>query len=126
MVSAAAISDRIWLYLLLNSITSRRILRVVGRMEDKSAIMAVMSEIILNLYQHNHIGSGASNSISVVIEASFFLRLLDGHSITQNGRWIPTKVNYQEIYTKMPKCMDRWKLLLRKRKRRRKKHIHWE
>lgn len=25
-----------------------------------------------NLYQHNHIGSGASNSISVVIEASFF------------------------------------------------------
>ena len=79
-----------------------------------------------NLYQHNHIGSGASNSISVVIEASFFLRFLDGHSITQNGRWIPTKVNYQEIYTKMPKCMDRWKLLLRKRKRRRKKHIHWE
>ena len=47
MVSAAAISDRIWLYLLLNSITSRRILRVVGRMEEKSAIMAVMSEIIL-------------------------------------------------------------------------------
>ena len=32
-----------------------------------------------NLYQHNHIGSGVSNSISVIIEASFFLHLLDGH-----------------------------------------------
>ena len=27
-----------------------------------------------NLYQHNHIGSGVSNSISVIIEASFFLQ----------------------------------------------------
>ncbi len=72
-----------------------------------------------NLYQHNHIGSGASNSISVIIEASFFLHLLDGHSITQNGRWIPKKADYQEIYQKMPKRIDRWRLihLLKKRAR---------
>ena len=64
-----------------------------------------------NLYQHNHIGSGASNSISVVIEASFFLRLLDGHSITKNGKWLPGSIDYQEVYMKMPSFMDRWRLL---------------
>lgn len=64
-----------------------------------------------NLFQHNHIGSGVSNSISVVIEASFFLHLLDGHSITKNGRWLPTSVDYEEVYNKMPKQIDRWKLL---------------
>ena len=66
-----------------------------------------------NLYQHNHIGSGASNSISIVIEASFFLHLLDGHSITKNGKWIKTKVDYQDIYNKMPKLIDRIRLLRR-------------
>lgn len=72
-----------------------------------------------NLYQHNHIGSGVSNSISVIIEASFFLHLLDGHSITKNGHWISGKVDYREIYQKMPRRIDRWKLirLLRKRAR---------
>lgn len=77
-----------------------------------------------NLYQHNHIGSGVSNSISVIIEASFFLHLLDGHSITQNGRWIPETVDYREIYQKMPKRIDRWRLvrLLKKRARRLKKN----
>ena len=72
-----------------------------------------------NLYQHNHIGSGASNAISIVIETSFFLRLLDGHSITKNGHWVPSKIDYQEIYKKMPKRVDRWKLIhiLKKRAR---------
>lgn len=65
-----------------------------------------------NLYQHNHIGSSVSNSISVVIEASFFLKLLDGHSITQNGRWISTTIDYKEIYRKMPKRTDQWRLSL--------------
>ena len=64
-----------------------------------------------NLYQHNHIGSGVSNAISVIIEASFFLHLLDGRSITQNGRWITKKVDYREIYQKIPKRIDRWKLV---------------
>ena len=64
-----------------------------------------------NLYQHRHIGSGASNSISIIIEASFFLRLLDGHSITKNGQWILSKTDCREIYSKMPNRFDRWKLL---------------
>lgn len=70
-----------------------------------------------NLYQHNHIGSGASNSISILIQASFFLHLLDGHSITKEGRWIPTTIDYCEIYNNMPKRFDRWKLkrILKKR-----------
>lgn len=73
-----------------------------------------------NLYQHRHIGSGVSNAISVIIEASFFLRLLDGHSITKNGQWIPSKTDYREICSKMPNRIDRWKLLylLKKRARR--------
>lgn len=64
-----------------------------------------------NLYQHNHIGSGVSNTISIIIEVSFFLKLLDGHSITKNGRWIQSKVDYQKIYNNMPKRIDRWKLI---------------
>lgn len=70
-----------------------------------------------NLYQHRHIGSSASNSISIIIEASFFLQLLDGHSITKNGRWIPSSISYQEIYNNMPKRIDRWKLIFMLRKR---------
>lgn len=70
-----------------------------------------------NLYQHRHIGSGVSNAISIIIEASFFLQLLDGHSITKNGHWIPTRVDYRDIYNKMPKRIDRWKLALMLRKR---------
>lgn len=76
-----------------------------------------------NLYQHRHIGSGVSNSISIVIEASFFLRLLDGNSITKNGHWIPTDIDYREIYYKMPRLIDRLRLLwhLKKHARRRNK-----
>lgn len=70
-----------------------------------------------NLYQHNHIGSGASNSIFVIIEASFFLRLLDGHGITKNGHWISVKADYQEIYNRMPKRIDHWKLVRMLRQR---------
>lgn len=76
-----------------------------------------------NLYQHNHIGSGVSNSVSIVIEASFFLHLLDGHSITKSGQWIPVKTDYWDIYSRMPKRIDRWRLkrMLKKRKRAMKK-----
>lgn len=71
-----------------------------------------------NLYQHNHIGSSVNNTISVIVEASFFLMLLDGHSITKNGRWISTHVDYGEIYSAMPKRIDRWRFtrMLKKRK----------
>lgn len=64
-----------------------------------------------NLYQHRHIGAGVSNAISIIVEASFFLHLLDGHSITKNGQWILSKADYRDIYSKMPKRLDRWKLI---------------
>lgn len=71
-----------------------------------------------NMYQHKHIGSGVDNTFSVVIEASFFLKLLDGHSIIQKGHWIHTKVEYREIYNATPKRIDRWRLkrILKKHK----------
>ena len=70
-----------------------------------------------NLYQHRHIGAGVDNALSIIIEASFFLKLLDGHSITKNGRWIPSKIDYSKIFNSMPKRVDRWRLnrILKKR-----------
>lgn len=73
-----------------------------------------------NLYQHNSIGSGVDNSISIIIEASFFLKLIEGHSITKHGRWIPCKVDYNDIYRRIPKLTDRirFHLFLKRRKMR--------
>lgn len=75
---------------------------------------------VRNLYQHNDIGSGASNALTAVIDASFFLHLLDGKSITKHGHWIPVKIDFKEVYSKMPKRLDRIKLrrMLKKRYRR--------
>lgn len=70
-----------------------------------------------NLFQHNHIGSGVSNSMSIIIQASFFLHLLDGHSITKNGQWLQSNLDYREVYQKMPKRLDRWKLIHHLKKR---------
>ena len=76
-----------------------------------------------NLYQHYHIGSGVSYSVSIVIETSFFLHLLDGHSITKSGQWIPAKADYWDIYQRMTNRFDRLRLkrMLKKRKRTMKK-----
>ena len=83
-----------------------------------------LSKLIYDNAIKDKIVSGVSNSISVIIEPSFFLHLLDGHSITQNGRWMPETVDYREIYQKVPKRIDRWRLvrLLKKRARRLKKN----
>lgn len=72
---------------------------------------------IRNLYQHHYIGSGASYAITVVLDASFFLNLLDGHSITKKGQWIPSRINYAKIYNNTPKPLDRIKLLHMLKKR---------
>ena len=75
---------------------------------------------VRNLYQHNDIGSGVSNALTVLLDASFFLNLLDGKSITKHGRWVRTRVDYKDIYYHMPKRLDRIKLrrMLKKRYRR--------
>lgn len=72
-----------------------------------------------NLFQHNHIGSGVSNVLSIIVEASFFLQLLDGHSITKNGHWIHTKIDLNEVYKKMPRRFDRWRFAAMLKKERR-------
>ena len=64
-----------------------------------------------NLYLHNQIGSGVDNSISIIIQTSFFLKLLDGHSITKNGHWVKTKVDYNEILRKTPRGIDRIRIV---------------
>lgn len=56
-----------------------------------------------NLYQHNSIRSGFSNVMSVILEASFILQLLDGNSVTDHPKWVKQKVDYNEINYKMPK-----------------------
>ena len=78
-----------------------------------------------NLYQHNRIGAGVDTSVAIIMEASFFLNLLDGNSMTQNGHWIPHKVDYYAIYHNMPNRFDRFRLIrmLKKRKRHLDKHI---
>lgn len=77
-----------------------------------------------NLYQHNRIGAGVDTSIAIIIEVSFFLHLLDGNSMTKNGRWIPCKVDYYAIYNNMPNKFDRFRLIrmLKKRKKHLDKH----
>ena len=82
---------------------------------------------VRNLYQHNHIGSGVSNALTVVLNASFFLHLLDGHSITKNGRWISTKIDYKDIYDNTPRRLDRIRLLnIIKRRQRQRNEKHDE
>ena len=68
-----------------------------------------------NLYQHNHIGSGVSNVIAVIIEASFILHLLDGHSVAEHGRWIRIKTSSDEIISNMPKLKDRIRYIIENR-----------
>lgn len=63
-----------------------------------------------NIFQHNHVGSGASDVYSIIITALFFLRILDGHSITKKGHWIPEQKALAEIYANTPKRHDRWRL----------------
>lgn len=63
-----------------------------------------------NIYQHNNIKSGLSDSIAVVIEASFILHKLDGHSTLKGGEWIRTQESYADIHRKMPKLRDRIRL----------------
>lgn len=91
------------------------------RNEQKGLMYMLMGFFtgIRNIYQHNYVGSDVSCSIATIIQASFFLDILDGKSITKNGKWIRTTINYRYIYNHMPKRTDRirLRLLLSKKKR---------
>lgn len=84
------------------------------RNEQKGLMLMLMGFFtgIRNIYQHSHVGSGVSNSIATIIQASFFLDILDGKSITKKGKWIKTNINYGYIYNHMPKRTDRIRLRL--------------
>lgn len=60
-----------------------------------------------NIYQHRHIGSPADYAITIVIQASFFLKLLDGQSILKNAHWVKSSVKPSDIYYNMPNVFDR-------------------
>lgn len=62
-----------------------------------------------NLYQHNHIGASIDATLSVIMETSFFLKRIEGHSLTKKGRWIKHKIDYEHILKNMPKSSDRVK-----------------
>ena len=74
---------------------------------------------IRNIYQHNQVGSAVSNVLTIILDASLFLDLLDGNSFTKHARLIREKVDYKDIYDNMPNRLDRIKLLhmLRKQQR---------
>ena len=67
-------------------------------------------EGIRNIYQHNSIKSSVSYSVTTVIQASYFLYLLDGKGLTDKPKWLKCKLDYNYIYSKMPKAIDRLKL----------------
>lgn len=64
-----------------------------------------------NIFQHNIVGSGGSDVLTIIIQASYFLNLLDGHSITKHGKWIPHKIDYYDVYMNMTNPFDRLKLI---------------
>ena len=63
-----------------------------------------------NIYQHNDVGHGLQGALPVIVQASYFLYLLDGGSITKHAKWIPYKMDYYDVYLNMPNPIDRLKL----------------
>lgn len=66
---------------------------------------------IRNLYQHNQVESGPSYVFTIILNASFFLHLLDGNSIMSCAKVIRAEISYRDIYNNMHKRMDRVRLL---------------
>lgn len=62
---------------------------------------------VRNIYQHKSVGTSGEMMLISILQVSYFLKLLDGHSITVNGYWIPTKISPMEIINKTPKLIDK-------------------
>ena len=65
-----------------------------------------------NIYQHKPIGSSYDMMIIPILQVSYFLKLLDGHSITKNGHWIRAKISPIEVLNRTPKTIDRIRILM--------------
>ena len=63
-----------------------------------------------NIYQHKLVGTSANMIIISVLQISYFLKLLDGQSITVNGHWIPTSMSVNSILSHTPKKLDRMRI----------------
>lgn len=63
-----------------------------------------------NIYQHKLVGTSANMIIISVLQISYFLKLLDGHSITVNGHWIPTSMSVNSILNHTPNKLDRMRI----------------
>lgn len=64
-----------------------------------------------NMYQHNDIQVPVNIVLTLLLQISFFLKLLDKHSLTERGKWIKSKANLRDILENMPRKKDRKKLL---------------
>ena len=61
-----------------------------------------------NIYQHNEVRMGFDACFPIMIETSFFLDIIIGkHSLLSKPHWIKSKVDFSEIYHKMPRIRDR-------------------
>lgn len=65
-----------------------------------------------NIYQHNEVEHGLWAALPIIIQASFFLYLLDGNSITKDATcvWSKEKVSLRNVYSNMPNPFDRIRL----------------
>lgn len=72
-----------------------------------------------NIFHHKQIPASMDMKITIVLQTSFFLWLIDGHSLLQKGRWIPKKLDNKMILAKMPRLSDRlrFKSMIRRRAR---------
>lgn len=69
-----------------------------------------------NIYQHKSIGTSVEMMIVSLLQVSYFLKLLDGKTITVNGHWIPKKSTPLEILNNTPKIKDKLKIYFMLRK----------
>lgn len=64
-----------------------------------------------NMYQHNDIQVSVDIVIALLLQISFFLKLLDQQSLTDLGTVIKSKLFLEEVLENMPRKKDRKKLL---------------
>ena len=84
-----------------------------SRINEQEGIMHMLMGFFQgtrNIYQHKQVGTSANMIIFTVLQVSYFLKLLDGHSITVNGQWIPQKTSPAEILKNTPNRIDRIKI----------------
>ncbi len=60
-----------------------------------------------NLYIHNKIPTSIDISISLLDQVAFFIRILDGCSMTKGGRWLKESISTRNMLQNMPNPLHR-------------------